>query len=164
MMTFKKVLVMAIALPLTLGSASALAYGGGGGGGHNGGKHNGCNAQDGRKAFRALDLTDAQQEEMKSLREANREAMIAQRQGPRAAMQANHDQMQALMLADKFDDAAVRKLAQNMSVDQAEHRMAMLENRHTMLNILTPEQKEKYKQLQSDRRAQCEARWAEKSQ
>ena len=161
MMTFKKALVMAIALPLTLGSASALAYGGGG---HNGGKHNGCDMQDGRKAFRALDLTDAQQEEMKSLREANRSAMMAQRQGQRAAMQTNHDQMQALMLADNFDDAAVRKLAKQMSADQAEHRMTMLENRHKMLNILTPEQKEKYKQLQSDRRAKCEARWAEKNQ
>ncbi|PSW04901.1 CpxP family protein [Photobacterium lipolyticum] len=161
MKTFKKALAMAIALPLTLGSASALAYGGGG---HNGGKHNGCDMQDGRKVFRALDLTDAQQDEMKSLREANRAAMTAQRQGLRAAMQENHDQMQTLMLADNFDDAAVRELARKMSADQAEHRMAMLENRHKILSILTPEQKEKYKQLQSDRRAKCEARWAEKKQ
>lgn len=161
MMTFKKALVMAIALPLTLGSASVLAYGGSG---HNGGKHNGCDIQGGRQVFRALALTDAQQDEVKSLRGANRSAMMTQRQGLRAAMQANHDQMQALLLADNFDDVAVRELAEKMSGEQAEQRMAMLENRHKMLNILTPEQKEKYKQLQSERRAKCEARWAEKNQ
>ena len=64
MTSFKKALVIAIALPMALGSASALASGGGK---HHGGK-GGCGMQDGRKVFSQLDLTDAQKEQMKSMK------------------------------------------------------------------------------------------------
>lgn len=160
MTTCKKAFIMAIALPLTLGAASALAFGGS----HGDGKYHGCGMQEGRKIFRELDLTDTQKEEMASLREVNRAAMRAQRQRQHTAMQANREQMQALMLADNFDDAAVRELVQEMSAKRVEYRIEMFEKRHQMLNVLTSEQKESYKQLQSDRMAQCAARWAEKNQ
>lgn len=164
MTTFKKTLVMAIALPLALGSASALAFGGGNhNGGHHGGKGYCGGGQEGHKVFRELDLTDTQQQQMKALRQANREAMKGNYGENHAAMQVSHQQMQALLLAEDFDETAVRGLAQQMSEQQVERRMAMLAKRHEMLNILTPEQKTKYQQLKAERAEQCEARWAEKN-
>lgn len=144
MTTFKKILAMTIALPLALGSASALAFGGDGNGNHHGGYHGGkggCGMKDGRKVFRELDLTDAQQQQMKEMRDANREAMRGRYGEQHAAMQASHEKMQSLVLAADFDENAVRELAQQMSEQQVERRVTMMKKRHEMLNILTPEQK-----------------------
>lgn len=161
MTTFKKTLVLAIALPLALGSASALAYGGGK---HHGGKGFCGGGQEGHKIFRELDLTVEQQQQMRELRQANRDEMKGYSSEKRAAMQANHQQMQTLLLAKDFDEKAVRELARKMSEQQIERRITMLEKRHQMLNILTPEQKTQLKQLQTERAEQCAARWAEKAQ
>lgn len=158
MTSFKKALVIAIALPMALGSASALAFGGGN---HHGGK-GGCGMQDGRKVFSQLDLTDAQKEQMKSMREANRDEMKNKRLEKRTAMKANHDKIQELVLASDFDENAARDLAQQMSEAQIEGRVARLEKRHEMLNILTPEQKTTYQTLQAERVEQCQARMAER--
>ena len=149
MTSLKKTLALVIALPLALGSASALAYGGGK---HHkdGGKH-GCGMQD-RSMFRALNLTDAQKDEMKALRQANH----------RSEMQAQHQKMQQLVLADNFDEAAVRDLAKTMSEQQIDRRVAMLKQRHDMMQILTPEQKTQYQTLQAERMEQCQAKMAEK--
>lgn len=164
MTRFKKTMVMAIVLPMVLGSASVLAYGGGGGK-HNGGYHGGkgmCgNGPEGRQIFRELDLTAEQQQQMKEQRQANRQAMQDYASAHRAVMRANHLQMQELLLAKDFDEAAVRELASKMSEQQVEHRVAMLKKRHEMLNILTPEQKKQYQALQAERAEQCAARWAD---
>ncbi|MGK0250068.1 MAG: protein CpxP [Oleispira sp.] len=163
MALFKKALVIAIALPMALGSASALAFGGGNhhGGNHYGGK-GGCGMQDGRKVFSQLDLTDAQKEQMQSMREANRDEMKSKRLEKRTAMKANHDKIQELVLASDFDENAARDLALQMSEAQIEGRVARLEKRHEMLNILTPEQKATYQTLQAERVEQCQARMAER--
>lgn len=157
MTSFKKALVIAIALPMALGSASALAFGGGN---HHGGK-GGCGMQDGRKVFSQLDLTDAQKEQMKSMREMNRDEMKTKRLEKHTEMKANHDKMQELVLASDFDVNAVRDLAQQMSAAQVEGRVAMLEKRHEMLNILTPEQKTQYQTLQAERAEKCQTRMEE---
>ena len=161
MTSFKKTMALAIALPLALGSASALAYGGGklhGGKGF-------CGAgPEGRNGLYELELTVDQQKQLKALREANREAMQANRGERRAAMQEEHQQMQSLLLAENFDEQAVRALAQKMSEQQLERRVAMLKNRHEMLKILTPEQKTKLQELQAKRAERCEARRAAKTQ
>ncbi|GHA44024.1 CpxP family protein [Photobacterium aphoticum] len=159
MTSLKKTLALVIALPLALGSASALAYGGGK---HHkdGGKH-GCGMDD-RGMFRALDLTDAQKDEMKTLRKANREAMHSEFAAHRSEMQAQHQKMQQLVLADNFDEAAVRALAETMSEQQIDRRVAMMKQRHAMMQILTPEQKTKYQELKAERMEKCQAKMAEK--
>ncbi|MGF1691599.1 CpxP family protein [Photobacterium kagoshimensis] len=153
MKSFKKTLAMAIVLPLALGSASAMAYGGGKG--HHGGK-GGCGMDGGKKMFRELDLTSEQKAQMKTLRESHREQRQANSDN-RDARRASHQQMQQLLLADSFNEAEVRQLAQQMSEQQLDHRVAMLKNRHDMLNILTADQKAKLQELQSERMAKCEA-------
>ncbi|UXI01469.1 CpxP family protein [Photobacterium sp. TY1-4] len=152
----KKMMAMAIALPLVLGSASVLAYGGHHGKGEGRG---GCGMEDGRKLMQELDLSDAQQQQLKAMRQSKREAMKAGFAGKREQMQAHHQQMQALMLADTFDEAAARTLAQTMVEQQVERRVAMMKSRHEMFSMLTDEQKTRFQQLMSERQAQCEQRW-----
>ncbi|MEJ2764504.1 CpxP family protein [Photobacterium sp. MCCC 1A19761] len=149
----KKMLAMVIALPLALGSASVLAYGHHGKGEGRGG----CGMEDGRHLMQELDLSDAQQQQLKAMRQSKREAMKAG--GNREQMQAHHQQMQALMMADTFDEAAARTLAQSMIDQQVERRVAMMKNRHEMFSMLTDEQKTRFQQLMNERQAQCEQRW-----
>lgn len=161
MKAMKKTLALAVLLPLTMASASALAYGGGMH--HHGGKGGDCGMYDGKRMFSQLDLTAEQQEKMTAMRDANREARRSEMASHRTEMQAQHQKMQQLVLADNFDEVAVRELAKQMSEQQVEHRVTMLKQRHEMFKLLTPEQKTKFQQLQQDRMAQCQARWAEKA-
>ena len=68
--------------------------------------------------------------------------------------------MQDLVLSSSFDEGQARALAEKMSQQQVERRVQMLENRQKMLNILTPEQKEKYKELRQQNLEQCAERWS----
>ncbi|WP_318433224.1 Spy/CpxP family protein refolding chaperone [Photobacterium leiognathi] len=138
MKMFKKTMMMAIAVPMVLGSMSAFAAPNSHGmKGHHGE----------RSLFKQLELTDAQKSEMKALREHNRETMKAERLTNRSEMQANHKALEKLVLADNFDEQAVRQLVERMSEKQAEHRVERLKQRHQMLNILTPAQKVKFAEL-----------------
>ncbi|MEC6832581.1 CpxP family protein [Photobacterium toruni] len=142
MKIFNKTIVIAMALPLVLGSMSAFAgqeYQD-----HNGGMHK---AHHGGKLFSQLDLTATQKQEMKILRQANRSEYKAQRVENHKAMQADRQQLEKLVLASNFDESAVRAVAEKMSQQQVERRVKMLEQRHKMLSILTPEQKQKYAEL-----------------
>lgn len=156
MMTFKKTLALAIALPLALGSASALAYGGGKHHNGHGGK-GGC-GMDHSNMFRQLDLTDAQKSELKELRQANRETMHGKMGERHSEMQAQHQKMQQLVLSEDFDEGQVRALAEEMSEQQVERRVAMLKQRHEMMQVLTPEQKTKLQELQAERSEKCQAK------
>ncbi|SEG49785.1 protein CpxP [Vibrio hangzhouensis] len=158
----KKLVIAATVLPLALGSASALAYGGGKGGHHGKGGEGMCGGFDGKRIFRDLDLTDAQKEQMKQLRQQSRDDMRGQFAGDfatkKAEMQARHQKMQSLVLADSFNADAANALAAEMVQQQTERRVKILEKQHEMLNILTPEQKEKFKQLQQERMENCLAK------
>ncbi|WP_154124561.1 CpxP family protein [Grimontia hollisae] len=149
----KRIAVAVIALPLMIGSVSAMAFGGK----HHGDErmHDGKDMM-GKHLLRGIDLTDAQKEEMKALRQQNREAMQANRAEFHAQMMAERQQMQALMLADNFDEAAVRALAEKMVDQQVERRVAMLQRKHQMLSILTPEQKAQVKENMANMSARME--------
>lgn len=163
MNTFKKTLLCAIALPLALGSASALAFGDNGG--HHGGKDKRggmCGMQSGKHIFRQLNLSDEQKTELKEQRKANKEEMKANRGEHKPEMMEQRAQMESLLLADNFDEAAVRDLAQKMANQQVEHRVDMAEKRHQMLSVLTPEQKAELQTLKADKMAQCQAKMTER--
>lgn len=153
----KKLVLAAAALPLMLGTASAYAFGGGDKGDHKG-MHGKCGGFD-KKVMRQLDLTDAQKEQLKEMREANRAEMKAKHAGNKsdkmAQMKAHHEKVQALVLADNFDEAAANDLASQMVEKQTERRVKMMEKKHQMLSVLTPEQKTKYVELQKERHQEC---------
>ncbi len=158
----KKMILGVVVLPLSFASASAFAFGGGhheggmkGGEGMHGGK---CMMKANKKAFKDLDLTDAQEDKFDEIRDARKAQMKAkkgQKRQPTAEMKADHEAMQNLMLADNFDEQAVRNLAEKMSQRQIDRRVEMMKKRHEMMNILTPEQKAEFKANQNKYIADC---------
>ncbi|MGR6832510.1 CpxP family protein [Aliivibrio wodanis] len=157
----KKMVLGAVVLPLSLASASAFAAGGshheGGmkGEGMHGSK---CMMKANKKAFKDLELTDAQEDqfdEMRDARKAEMKAKKGQKRQPTAEMKADHEAMQNLMLADSFDEQAVRDLAEKMSQRQIDRRVEMMKKRHEMMNILTPDQKAEFKANQDKYIADC---------
>lgn len=155
MKTAKKLVLAAVVLPLTLGTASAFAFGGKDHKGHRGE----CGKGMDRGIMRQLDLTDAQKDQLKEMREANKAEMKAKfadgHEARMAERQAHHDKVQALLLADNFDEAAANDLAKEMVEKQTERRVKMMEKKHQMLSVLTPEQKTKFVELQKERQQKC---------
>lgn len=158
MNTAKKMVLAAVVLPLTLGTASAWAFGGGGKDNHKGPRDE-CRGGLDRGIMRQLDLTEEQQAQLKEMREAGRDEMKAQFkenfESHQAQMQAHRASVQALVLADTFDQAAAQELAKQMVDQQTERRVKMLEKEHKMLSVLTPEQKAKFVELQQERATEC---------
>ncbi|MGD1467912.1 CpxP family protein [Vibrio harveyi] len=155
MKTAKKLVLAAVVLPLTLGTASAFAFGGKDHKGHRGE----CGMGMDRSIMRQLDLTDAQKDQLKEMREANKAEMKAKfadgKEARMAERQAHHEKLQALLLADNFDAAAANDLAKEMVEKQTERRVKMMEKKHQMLSVLTPEQKTKFVELQKERQQKC---------
>ncbi|MDC5849211.1 CpxP family protein [Vibrio europaeus] len=153
----KKLVVAAVVLPLTLGTASAFAFGGKDG---KKGGHGECGGGFDRGIMRQLDLTDAQKDQMKEMREASKQEMKTafkeNFEARHTEMQAQKEQVQALVLADNFDQAAANELAKTMVEKQTERKVKILEKQHQMLSILTPEQKTKFVELQKERSAKCQ--------
>lgn len=142
MTMLKKTLMFAVALPMVLGSMSAFAAK----------DHHGMKGHHGeRHIMKQLDLTDAQKDEMKALRQQNKEKMKSQRHQHRAERQTAHKALDKLLLASDFDEPAVRDLVQRMSEKQIEHRVERLKHRHQMLSVLTTEQKAKYTELKQQK-------------
>lgn len=151
----KRIAATVIALPLMLGSVSAMAFGGKH---HDGEGMRGDHGMMGKQLLRGVDLTDAQKEEMQTLRAQNRDAMQANKGAFRAERMADRQQMQQLMLAENFDEAAVRALAEKMVDLQVERRVAKMKQQHAMFNILTPEQKAQVKENMEKRAERMQER------
>lgn len=155
MKNVKKWMLAALILPATLGATSVLAAGG-----EKGPHGRECGPGSERMVFKQLNLSEAQQQQMRELREQGREEMKKQpRSAMKEAMQALHQQERALMLAPEFDKAAATALAKQMAQKQVEHRVKMMEKRHQMLSILTPEQKSQFQTLQQEHQHNIKQCW-----
>ncbi|MCK6265275.1 CpxP family protein [Vibrio sp. ZSDE26] len=156
MNTTKKLVLAAAILPLTFATASAYAFGGNSH--HKGGK-GGCSGGFDRSIVRQLDLTDEQKDQLKEMRETSKSERKAHHQGnfeaKQAEMQAYHQQIQALVLADSFDEAAANELAKQMVEKQTERRVNKLAQQQKMLSVLTEEQKAQFVELQQERMQKC---------
>lgn len=133
----------AIALPLILISASVFAFPG------KDHKDNGgmqCKKMHDKNMLAGIDLSQAQENQIEAMRKNNREQRKGNRQEMMTQKAAEHKQMQTLLLAPDFNEKEIRALAEKSVNQQLTHRMSMLKQRHDMLNILTPQQKEQVKQ------------------
>ncbi|MGB2079974.1 MAG: Spy/CpxP family protein refolding chaperone [Vibrio sp.] len=147
-MKMKKTLIALIALPMMLGSATAMAKGDG----H--GEHRGHRGEQG--IFKQLDLSDAQKEQIKEIHKQNREAKKADRDANRKAhageKKAQMDKLNSLIMAEKFDEDAVRDLIQNMESKRLEGKVQFAKEQHDILQVLTPEQRTKLQELRKEKR------------
>ncbi|MCV2403203.1 CpxP family protein [Marinomonas sp. C2222] len=148
----KKFVIAAVTLPLVLGTASAYAFGGK----DHKGKDNNCRNELGRGMMKALEITEEQKAEIKELCQvAKEEKRGAKEQQPfdMEKHKQRFEQLNALLLADTFDKSKANAIAQEMAEKHAAQQMSKLEMKFKVLNVLTPEQKAKYVELQEERMA-----------
>lgn len=101
-------------------------------------------AQAGTQAA-GLNLTDAQRDQIRTLREAQRQDAQALREKVRAARQ----QLQQARRADVPDEAAVRAAAAAVGALQADQAALQARSRAQFMNVLTPEQQALVKQARA---------------
>jgi Spy/CpxP family protein refolding chaperone len=97
--------------------------------------------------FRALDLSDDQKAQLRQIAASHREEFKAAGDKARAA----HDGMQALMEADQIDENAIRAKSQEIAAAEAEVMILNAKVRQQSLQVLTPEQQAKLKELRANR-------------
>lgn len=110
------------------------------------------------KAFKGLDLTDAQKEQIKTLMQQHRASMPK-----RDELKPDIEQLQALIQADSFDEAAVRSLLQAQQKDKLEHEVARAKLQFDINKVLTVEQKAKLAERQQKWQEKAKARAEAKS-
>lgn len=110
------------------------------------------------KAFKGLDLTDAQKEQIKTLMQQHRASMPK-----RDELKPEMEQLQALIQADSFDEAAVRSLLQAQQKDKLEHEVARAKLQFDINKVLTVEQKAKLAERQQKWQEKAKARAEAKS-
>ena len=92
-----------------------------------------------------VNLTQAQRDQMRALRETQRKDQQALREKTRAARQ----QLQQAMRADVPDEAAVRAAAAAVGALQADQAALQARSRAQLMKVLTPEQQAQLKQARA---------------
>lgn len=98
-----------------------------------------------RKMFRGLDLTDTQKSEIKALVKEQRKAMKEERVS-KEKRSAHRSEFFALISADNFDEAKAQELIEKKQQKRQEKGVAMLKIQNEVYQLLTPEQKVKFKE------------------
>jgi Spy/CpxP family protein refolding chaperone len=110
---------------------------------HHGGGHHGE-----MRGLRAVDLTEAQRDQIFNIRHEQAPALRDQMKKVRAA----HDELRKLALADKFDQAAVRHAADTQAKAISDMAVLRAQTTNRVRAVLTPEQRTKLDQMREQRR------------
>lgn len=97
--------------------------------------------------LRALDLTDAQREQVKATMDAHKATFDAQRD----KLEAAHKALNEAITAGPFDEATVRQKAADLAVLDADGAVLRAKVYSEVWALLTPEQQAKAKTLQAQR-------------
>ena len=97
----------------------------------------------GLPGLRALDLTDAQRDEIRSVREQHHDPALAQQH--RAARQALNE----AIAADVVNESAIRGLAAQLALFEADAAVQRAYAHAAVLQILTPDQRAELTELQA---------------
>lgn len=126
------------------GSAIATPWGGGHQDAceHRAGKHGGMT-----RMFKHLDLSEAQRDQLFEIRHNQRPAMREKMKELRQSRSA----LRELAAAESSDEAKVKAAAEQQSRVRAELIVMRTEAMHTMLQVLTPEQKQKLSEKRQQR-------------
>ena len=97
----------------------------------------------GMRGLMNLNLTDEQREQIRLIMDENREVMLADCDATREEMTAIKDQLDALMDAPVFDEAAAQQLLARKFNINTEKQILRMKLQHRILNeVLTEEQRE----------------------
>jgi len=145
MKSFKKCLIAAAIVPVILGSATVFARGGD----HKDGMRmmDRCDSKGPESIMRQLNLTPKQRDEIRNIRRADHDRMNVDMSSFRHDMQQFRGEESDLLLSKTFSEEQATAFVKKMVEKQIQHRVHMLETRHEMISILTPEQKAKWSEL-----------------
>jgi protein CpxP len=113
--------------------------------------------------LRALDLTDAQREQVKAVLDQNKEEARATGERIAAARKAHHDAIETV----PSDEGLIRSTANALAGVEADAAVQRSKVYNQIYQILTPEQQEKLKTLKAEhekRAAEMRQRWQERQQ
>jgi protein CpxP len=105
-------------------------------------------------ALRGVNLTDAQQQQIRALMEQHREQNRAWSERLQTAVEAQRKAAEA----NPVDEQAIRLAAQNVAEAQAEVMIAQAKLRSAVFALLTPEQRAQAEQTRTGRGARGEGR------
>lgn len=154
-----------ITATLSLGSVAAAQPGGRRGPGGPGGPGFGPGGHFGGPfpALHALDLTDAQHEQVKAVLDQNKDEMRAIGEKLAAARKAQIDAIETV----PSDEALIRATTNALATVEADAAVQRSKVYNAIYQILTPEQQEKLKTLKAEREkrgAEMRQRWQERRQ
>jgi protein CpxP len=110
-----------------------------------------------QRLMKHIELTDAQQAEIKSLTETSRAGSGA----PRKQLRENRKAMHELVSSDAYSIDQLRVLADRQARLQADLTVARIDTMHRVHQVLTPEQRAELKALRDQRRAKHQHRMEE---
>ncbi len=143
----RSVLIATLILTLAAGVGTAFAWGGPGGHGPGMEGHGGPGAflHGMMRLMHRLDLSDQQREAIRGILQDTRTQI-----GPhREALQEGREQMRALD-PSAFDETAVRAIAQKQAKELEDIMVIAQKARSQIWAVLTPEQREKAKQIRTE--------------
>lgn len=100
----------------------------------------------GRRMFRQLDLTDAQKEQIRTIRKTSRDSTKALRD----SLRDTHKQLADLGTDGTFDQAAVESLAGQQADLQKQLIIERQKVKSQIFAVLTPEQKTKFNEMKAN--------------
>ncbi|MEN3110700.1 Spy/CpxP family protein refolding chaperone [Uliginosibacterium paludis] len=100
------------------------------------------------RLIKALDLSQAQRDELKKLADSDREARRTQRE----ALMASRKALRDLVIGEQYSDARAKELAGRIATQDSAQILARAEQAHRMMQVLTPEQRTKLAQLAAARK------------
>lgn len=153
-MTRFRSLTLVAALAALLAGGAVYAQGPGPDGRRGGGPGMGGFGQGGGLPMRALNLTDAQREQIRALREQYREQNGAVAQKVRAAAEARRKAVQTVPVNEQL----IRSTSHELAEAQTEMALQQARMHSEVFALLTPEQQAQAKKLQAEREQRVEQR------
>lgn len=105
--------------------------------------------------LRELNLSDAQQQQVKAIRDRHRDESQQLGQRLRAALEEQRKAVET----EPVNDSLIRQATQQLSDVQADVAVAQAHVRSEVMAVLTADQKAELKKLQADRAAQAQQRF-----
>jgi len=108
-----------------------------------------------RAAFKKLDLTDEQKEQLKTIKSANKETFKAKRKD----IMELKKQVRELTEAEQIDEGAIKALSLQIAELKAEQVIKGAQLKQEMMKVLTDEQRAKLSEMKEKRMAKRKARF-----
>lgn len=99
-----------------------------------------------KKMANYLELTKEQRQQAKAIRLQGKESHLMVKE----SLQGFHQQSKALIMADSFDEQAFRDLQNQYQHNFTEMALIKAKNKHSFMQLLTAQQKEKMKSFKLD--------------